>query len=87
MTITYRKDSNGEWAAFGPASEMHTGEVIIGKRNGVASTRYVEAIGATVIIKGDRFTFGTLRPTQRRSVTRYARRGRCEDAPCCGCCD
>lgn len=59
--ITYRKTSQGEWVAFGPASEIKAGsDITVAKKSGERETRHVNAAGKPFLVDGVKMVYGYL---------------------------
>lgn len=86
--ITYRKTKRGEWVAYGPSNEMHTGDIKITKKSGDHITRCIERLGKPFSTPSGDMVYGYL-ADDRRSRPPRARTTRSKDwpgkdCPCCG---
>jgi hypothetical protein len=80
---TWRKNRNGEWVVFGPASEvLEGGTVTVTKKSGETSSVRIERVSKRFKVNGVDHVYGT--PARRDSGTRQSSGGgnRCAD---CGC--
>lgn len=55
---TFRKTKTGQWVAFGPITQLHTGNTTITKRDGTTKTVYIEKIGRTFDVDGIQCAYG-----------------------------
>jgi hypothetical protein len=60
--ITYRKTQQGDWVAFGPASEIRPGTLTIHKAKGGTETRTCSRVGKPFDVKGVPHVYGYLAP-------------------------
>jgi len=61
MTITYRKTKDGEWVAYGPASEIKPDtQITVTRRDGKTKTEFVTSIGRPFAVNGQRMVYGHL---------------------------
>jgi hypothetical protein len=98
LNATYTKLRNGTWGAKVMSAAVNPGDAItVTKKSGETKSEIV----SKVFYRGEDIAIVSLRkgasekkePSTGRSRSHYGRsyfraaRGRCEDAPCCGCCD
>lgn len=71
-TATYRKTKTGQWVAFGPASLIKPGPVVITKRSGQTKTEIVASVGRPFTVNGQAMVYGYLAETApaRRTTRR-----------------
>lgn len=70
---TYRKTKNGDWVAYGPATEVKPGDVAVTKRNGTVDHVTVDSVGKTFKVNGVDHVYGYFAPkpaTRRRNADR-----------------
>lgn len=77
--ITYRKTKDGQWVAYGPADQIHTGaEVTVTKRDGTNKVETVKSVGRTFNVNGTLMVYGYL-AASREPVTRAASAQTCAE--------
>jgi hypothetical protein len=64
MALTYRKTKSGEWAVFGPLSELKTGEVTVTKKDGTTKKEHVERVSKPFDVDGVPHAYGKVAPRQ-----------------------
>lgn len=76
---TWRKNRNGEWVVFGPASEVLEGaSVTVTKRSGESKSVRIERVSKRFKVNGVDHVYGT--PARRASSDRQSSGGnRCAD--------
>lgn len=70
-TITYRKTKTGEWVAYGPATDINVGSVLVAKKDGTLKQEIIERVGRTFTVSGVDMVYGYI---NRNLRTRPARR-------------
>ncbi len=60
MTLSYRKTREGNWAVFGPVSELKVGTVTVRKKDGTRKDETVVRISKAFIVDGQPHAFGYL---------------------------
>lgn len=76
ITATWRKTKQGEWVAFGNATELNNAldndlPVTIIKRDGTRQERTVTRVGKSFQVDGKDMAYGYLAPESRRRVPGY----------------
>jgi hypothetical protein len=67
MVISYRKTKEGLWVAFGPAAEVHIGQITITKKSGETKSEKVEKVGNSFMVNGIPHVYGYLTPSSSSS--------------------
>lgn len=57
--ITYRKTRDGQWVAYGPASEIKPDTTVtVTKKNGETKEEYIESVGKPFTVDGTKMVYG-----------------------------
>jgi hypothetical protein len=59
MAITYRKTKDGQWVAFGPASEIQANTIVtVTKRDGTTKREMIASVGKPFTANGQQMVYG-----------------------------
>lgn len=58
MSATFRKNKQGEWVVFGPASVVRPGRVAVTKKDGRVQSVEIESVGRPFFANGQQMVYG-----------------------------
>jgi len=79
--LTYRKTKDGQWVAFGPATEVTIGQVQVTTKAGKAKVELVTRLGRVFDVGGVPHVYGYLAPKAAPVYAASNRYGASEGSP------